>query len=94
MLVRFHVRGFHPGSNVNIVLSPADRPSCCAITIPSVFLVSAAGSATLVFKMPGYYLDCPGGKTCHRVDWASGEKVVVTVVGYLEQATTTTSVRL
>jgi len=91
-MVGFHALGFHPGSIINVVLSPADKPSCCAIRIASTFVVSPAGDAALVFRMPRSYLRCLSVADCHKVRWTRRERAVVTVFGYLQQATTTTLV--
>jgi hypothetical protein len=91
-VVRFQASGFRPGSTINVILSPADKPSCCAFRIPSTFLVSHVGNAVLIFRMPRYYFRCVSAPPCPKVRWTRRETATVTVFGYLEQAVTTTSV--
>ena len=91
-VVRFHAVGLRPGSMLAVVLTPADRASCCAIRIPSSFPVSQGGTATLTFRMPRYYLNCPAWHKCRKIRWTARERVVVSVFGYLQQVTTTTLV--
>jgi hypothetical protein len=45
--------------------------------------------------MPVYYRRCrsPRQKNCPKIRWNPRERVVVNVFGYLQQATTVTSVR-
>ena len=88
---RFVATGFRPGSDVQIVLVPADRPNCCAIRVPASFRVSLAGKAVIRFSVPTYYKRC-GAWTCTRVQWRRHEKVIVTASGYLLQARTTTAI--
>lgn len=90
-IVKFTATGFRPGS-VELVLAPANRTACCAVRIRPAFAVSSAGTAVLRFSMPTYYKSCTAAGACKRVSWQSGEKVVVTVSGYLEQAKTTTRI--
>ena len=77
---------------VNVVLSPAGKPACCAARIASSFLVSHSGRAVLTFRLPGFYLRCVDGGRCRKVRWRLHERVVVNVFGYLQQAATFTSV--
>jgi hypothetical protein len=86
---RFTGAGFPPGSNVEIVLAPGDKPNCCAIRIASSFRVGNDGGVVMRFLVPTYYKRC-GAWTCSRARWRRGEKVVVTASGYLAQAKTTT----
>ena len=86
---RFVASGFRPGSDVEIVLVPAGRASCCGIRIAASFRVSSDGSAVIRFSVPSSYKRC-GAWTCSRTQWRPGEKVVVTASGYLAQAKTTT----
>ncbi len=85
---RFVASGFRPGSDLQIVLVPADRPNCCGIRVPASFRVSSGGRAVMRFGVPAYYKRC-GAWTCSRVQWRRGEKVVVIASGYLGQAKTT-----
>jgi len=89
--VRFSASGFRPGS-VELVLAPANKVACCAVRIQPAFTVSSGGTAVLRFAMPTYYKRCTAAGKCKRVSWRPGEKVVVTVSGYLEQAKTTTRI--
>jgi hypothetical protein len=89
--VRFRASGFRPGS-VELVLAPADRGACCAVRIQPAFHVPAGGSLVLDFVMPPTYKSCTAAGACKKVAWRPGEKVVVTVSGYLEQAKTTTRI--
>ena len=93
-VVVFQARGFNAGSTLGLVLSPADRGPCCAIRLVSTFLVSSAGRATLRFQMPLQYKSCipSSPPRCHKVRWARGERAVLTVTGYLQQAEATTVV--
>jgi hypothetical protein len=91
-IIAFHADGFRPGSLLNVVLSPAARPSCCAIRIRSTFLVSPRGGAAVRFRMPLFYLRCLEGGHCRKIRWNLHERVVVNVFGYLQQAATTTAV--
>jgi hypothetical protein len=86
---RFVATGFRPGSDLQVVLVPADRAACCGIRVPASFHVSSAGGVVMRFSVPSYYKRC-GAWTCSRVQWQPGQKVVVTVSGYLAQAKTTT----
>ena len=88
---RFTAAGFRPGSNVEVVLVPADGMRCCGIRIASSFRVSASGKAVLRFLVPTYYKRC-GAWSCTRVAWRRNERVVVTASGYLAQARTTTAI--
>jgi hypothetical protein len=56
--------------------------------------VSAAGRAAVNFRMPRYYLHCTESfpRHCRKIGWKRHERVVVNVFGYLQQATTLTSV--
>ena len=91
-IVAFRADGFRPGNLINVVLFPAAKPSCCAARIASSYLVARNGGAALSFRMPRYYLRCPEGRKCTKIRWRVHERVVVTVFGYLQQASTTTSV--
>jgi hypothetical protein len=88
---RFVATGFRPGSDLQVVLEPADKRNCCAIRVPASFRVAGAGTAVIRFSVPLYYKRC-GAWTCTRVSWRRHEKVVVTVSGYLLQARTTTAI--
>ena len=88
---RFVATGFRPGSDIQIVLEPADRRNCCAIRIPASFHVSIDGKAAIRFSVPTYYKRC-GAWTCTRVQWRRHEKVIVTASGYLLQARATTAI--
>ena len=92
MPVQFTGAGFRPGANVNVVLTPADRSTCCSITIPSSFRVTPGGTAVLMFVMPTYYRRCTVVRTCKRIAWRPGEKVIVAASGYLQEARMTTAV--
>jgi len=89
-VVVFHAQGFHAGSALNLVVSPAGKASCCAVRIPGSFLASESGGAALRFRMPPRYLDCTNPWHCTKVAWKRGRRAVLTVFGYLEQATATT----
>lgn len=89
--VRFRASGFRPGA-VELVLAPADKSACCAVRIQPAFHVSSSGNAALEFVMPRTYKSCTAAGACKKVRWRAGEKVVVTVSGYLEQAKTTTRI--
>jgi hypothetical protein len=91
--VRFKASGFRAGS-VELVLAPADKTDCCSIRIRPAFAVASDGTAVLQFAMPAFYKRCAGAQVlvCKKVAWQRGEKVVVTVSGYLEQAKTTTRI--
>jgi hypothetical protein len=91
--VLFQASGFRAGSRLSVVISAAAKPNCCAIRIQPDFPVSAAGDATLSFRMPDHLLDCPQPQQCRRVPWRAGENAVVTASAYLEQAGTITAVR-
>jgi hypothetical protein len=88
--VRFVVTGMRSGANVEVVLVPADKSTCCSIRVASSFRVSADGSAILRFVMPVYYRRCSPSQACTRIAWRSHEKVIVTASGYLQQARATT----
>jgi len=90
--VRFTGTGFRPGGDVNVVLTPADRSTCCSITIPSSFRVTDSGAAVLEFDMPTYYRRCTALRMCKRIAWRPGEKVIVAASGYLQEARATTTV--
>ncbi len=93
VVVSFHAHGFRPGSQLEVVVAPADRPSCCAARIPSSFSVSALGNATLTFRMPRFYRRClsaAGG--CRKVRWRPHERLAVTAFGYLQEATIRSSI--
>jgi hypothetical protein len=94
-IVAFRAHGFRAGSLLEVTLAPADKPSCCAIRIASSFPVSDSGDAALTFRMPVYYRRCRSTrqKNCPKIRWNPRERVVVNVFGYLQQATTVTSVR-
>jgi hypothetical protein len=91
-LVQFTGAGFRPGANVNVVLTPADRSTCCSITIRSSFRVTTTGTAVMSFVMPTYYRRCTAVRMCKRIAWRPGEKVIVAASGYLQQARMTTAV--
>lgn len=91
--VTFHARGLRAGSTVNVMLSPADRSTCCAIGIEDTFFVSSSGRAALTFHVPLYYHDCRMRPHCRKAYWTTGERVTVTVFGYLENAATETVIR-
>jgi hypothetical protein len=87
--VSFRAHGFRPGSQLEVVVVPADRPSCCAARIPSSFDVSALGNATLTFRMPRFYRQCVSSAgRCRKVRWRLHERLAVTAFGYLQEATT------
>lgn len=86
---RFVATGFRPGSDLQVVLVPADRPNCCSIRVPASFRVASDGRAVMRFSVPAFYKRC-GAWTCSRIQWRRGEKVVVIASGYLGQARTTT----
>jgi hypothetical protein len=88
---RFVATGFRPGSDIQVVLEPADKKNCCAIRIPASFHVSIDGKSAVRFSVPAYYKRC-GAWTCKRVSWRRHEKVIVTASGYLLQARTTTAI--
>jgi hypothetical protein len=95
VIVHFHAQGFRPGSQLEVVVAPADRPSCCAARIPSSFSVSALGNASLTFRMPLFYRRClsaAGG--CRKVRWRPHERLAVTAYGYLQEATVRSSIAL
>jgi len=89
--VRFTASGFRPGA-VELVLAPADKTACCAARIRPPFTVTSDGRAVMRFVMPAVYKSCNAAGACKKVAWRAGEKVVVTVSGYLEQAKTTARV--
>ena len=91
-IVAFHARGFRAGSLLEVALFPVDKPSCCAIRIASSFSVSGFGDAALTFRMPRYYRRCLAAGYCRKIRWSPREQVAVRVFGYLQQATTLTSV--
>jgi len=91
-IVVFRAHGFRAGSLLEVALFPADKPSCCAIRIASSFPVSGFGDAVLTFRMPLYYRRCRSARHCRKIPWNPREQVVVSVFGYLQQATTITSV--
>lgn len=86
--MRFQASGFRPGSNLVVVIAPADKGPCCGIRIPATFAVPSAGSTRIAFRMPAYYRRCSASGTgsCSRVRWTRSERASVTVSGYLEQA--------
>jgi hypothetical protein len=92
----FHARGFRAGSNLSLIMAPADKGSCCSVRITGTFVASSSGAATLTFKMPLRYFSCASGAYqnthCRKVAWKRGERAVLTVFGYLEQATATTAI--
>jgi hypothetical protein len=90
--VRFTASGFRPGS-VEVVLAPADKLACCAARIQPAFTVPGNGTAVMTFAIPTFYKRCTAAGVCKRVAWRPGEKVVVTVSGYLEEAKMTTRIR-
>ncbi len=87
-IVSFRASGFRPGNNLVVTLSPADKGPCCAVRIPASFLVPSSGSRKLTFRVPPNYRHCSASGTgaCSRVAWRRGERVIVTALGYLEQA--------
>jgi hypothetical protein len=89
--VRFKASGFRAGA-VELVLAPADKLACCAVRIRPPFHIPGSGSAVLTFVMPPTYKSCNTAGACKKVAWRPGEKVVVTISGYLEQAKTTTRI--
>jgi len=89
--VRFKAAGFRAGA-VELVLAPADRGNCCAVRIQPPFHIPGSGNAVLTFVMPPTYKQCNAAGACKKVAWRPGEKVVVTLSGYLEQAKTTTRI--
>jgi hypothetical protein len=93
-IVRFRASGFRPGSNLVVILAPTDQGTCCAIRIPASFPVQSSGGRTLTFQMPTYYRHCSGSGegSCRRVNWTRHQHASVTVSGYLEQASTVTSI--
>lgn len=87
-LVSFRATGFRAGNNLVVILSPADKGPCCAVRIPASFLVPSSGNRKITFRVPTNYRHCSASGTgaCSRVAWRRGERVVVTAMGYLEQA--------
>jgi hypothetical protein len=75
---------------VAVVLTPADHAACCAIRLAASFPISPNGAATLEFRMPRYYRNCPPWRKCRKIPWTAGERVIVSAFGYLQQATTAT----
>jgi hypothetical protein len=91
-IVTFHATGFRPGNMVSVVLTPAGKPACCAARIAASFPVSPSGGATLIFRMPRVYKNCADIWHCRKVQWRPNERVIVGVFGYLQEASTITSV--
>jgi hypothetical protein len=91
-IVRFRATGFRPGSNVEVVLAPADRATCCSVRVPASFRVAPDGSAALRFGMPVTYRRCPTWGACASIKWRVRQKVIVTATGYLAQAVATTTI--
>ena len=91
-MVGFRAHGFRPGSLLEVLRVPVDKPSCCAVRIASSFPVSSRGDASLTFRMPRYYRRCLAVGHCRKVHWSGRESVAVTAFGYLQEATTRTSV--
>jgi hypothetical protein len=95
VIVSFRAHGFRPGSQLEVVVAPADRPSCCAARIPSSFSVSALGNASLTFRMPSFYRRCiSAAGRCRKVRWRPHERLAVTAFGYLQEATIRASIAL
>jgi hypothetical protein len=92
-IVLFRASGFRAGSRLGVVISAADRPNCCALRIRSDFPVSAAGDATLSFRMPDHLMACPQPQQCSRVPWRPAENAVITASAYLQQAGTIAAVK-
>ncbi|HEY5059019.1 MAG TPA: hypothetical protein VII51_08360 [Gaiellaceae bacterium] len=92
--VAFHARGFRPGSNLSLIVSPADKGSCCSVRITATFVASPSGAAALTFTLPLRYFSCAtdalAHTRCRKVAWKRGEGAVLTVSGYLQQASATT----
>jgi hypothetical protein len=86
--VQFTATGLRPGGDVDVVLTPADRSTCCSIRIRASFHVSDNGTAVLKFVMPTYYRRCTAALVCKRIAWRPNEKVLVAASGYLQQANT------
>jgi hypothetical protein len=91
--VVFQARGFHAGSVLNLIVSPAEKASCCAVRIAGTFFASESGGAALRFTMPLRYVACSvdalARTHCKKMPWKRGQRATLTVFGYLETATTT-----
>jgi hypothetical protein len=93
-VARFRAIGFRAGSYLSVVLTPADRPTCCAYRVPPIYAVGDDGQAHLTFQFPTYYIQCSGygASVCRRQQWKPNERAILHVSGYLQN--TTASVRL
>ena len=95
-VVVFQARGFHAGSVLNLMLSPVEKASCCAVRIAGSFFASESGGAALRFRVPARYVACSvdalGVTRCKKMPWKRGQRATLTVFGYLEQATATTRI--
>ena len=92
-VVVFQAGGFHAGSVLNLIVSPADKASCCAVRIAGTFFASESGGAALRFRMPLRYVACSvdalARTHCKKLPWKRGQRATLTVFGYLETAATT-----
>ena len=88
---RFTAAGFRPGSNVEVVLVPADGMRCCGMRIASTFRVLASGKAVLGFLVPTYYKRC-GAWSMNARRLAPQRAGGRDRSGYLAQARTTTAI--
>lgn len=88
--VTFAARGFRPGDTLRVVLQPTAGATCCAAGVKTLFPVRDNGTATLAFTMPSTYRRCSTklSGVCRQIAWRPGERVTVTVTGYLQNAQT------
>ncbi len=92
-IVVVKAQGFNAGSVLNLVVSPSEKSSCCAVRIAGRFFASDSGTAALRFRMPLRYVNCAvdalARSHCRKFAWRQGQRATLTVFGYLEEATAT-----
>jgi hypothetical protein len=92
-IVVVRAQGFNAGSVLNLVISPSQKSSCCAVRIAGRFFASDSGTAALRFRMPLRYVNCAvdvlARSHCAKFAWTRGQRAALTVFGYLEEATAT-----
>ena len=94
-IARFRAIGWRPGGYLSVVLTPADRPTCCAYRLPPIYPVGDDGQANLTFQFPTYYFECSGfgASVCRRQQWKPNERAILHVSGYLENTTASVTLR-